>query len=343
MHLLLQGTTPQAAPTTPTNTALAPAATFGRPGHRIGADLTDRLPSLRQRQEPPRSETPPKPRLRISRHRCQPIAPRLAHHVFTKGEWRKARLRDHPRVPLTISLARPGGHAPITHAEISAIADTGAQSDLWSLEHFLACGFSREELHPISLSLSAANRSPIRIEGAFFATLATTSPSGGTASCHSMVYVSSSVSDMYLSHESLLNLGLLSPTFPSVNGSAAQPRALPPQSAPRERSPRAAPRLPTHVTRHARALYVRSRLNDRLCYRFPVPRRTTSGWRPGCSSATLRPRSKRAPTEPSLACKAPQWRSTWTPQPPLRHATPLRTCPYIGSSGSTLTSSATKP
>ena len=156
---------------------------------------------------------------------ASPPAPRLAHHVFTKGEWRKARLRDHPRVPLTISLARPGGHAPITHAEISAIADTGAQSDLWSLEHFLACGFSREELHPISLSLSAANRSPIRIEGAFFATLATTSPSGGTASCHSMVYVSSSVSDMYLSHESLLNLGLLPPMFPAVNGSAAQPRA----------------------------------------------------------------------------------------------------------------------
>ena len=74
-------------------------------------------------------------------------------------------------------------------------------------------------------STQSANRSPIRIEGAFFATLATKFPSGGTASCHSMVYISSSVSDMYLSHESLLNLGLLPPTFPSVNGSAAQPRA----------------------------------------------------------------------------------------------------------------------
>ncbi|KAI9534597.1 hypothetical protein NQZ68_012830 [Dissostichus eleginoides] len=28
-------------------------------------------------------------------------------------------------------------------ARISAVADTGAQSDLWSLEEFLACGFAR--------------------------------------------------------------------------------------------------------------------------------------------------------------------------------------------------------
>ena len=82
-----------------------------------------------------------------------PSAPRLAHHIFTKGEWRQARLRDHPRVPLTISLVQPGrvgnhtrGNATMNQAEVTAIADTGAQSDLWSLDSFLACGFSREDL-----------------------------------------------------------------------------------------------------------------------------------------------------------------------------------------------------
>ena len=39
-----------------------------------------------------------------------------------------------------------------------------------------------------------------------------------------MVYVSSSVTNMHLLHKSVLNLGLLPPTFPSVNGSTAQPR-----------------------------------------------------------------------------------------------------------------------
>ena len=156
----------------------------------------------------------------------KPFAARLDHHIFSKGEWKRARLRDHPRLPITISLSRPGGTdssnfttSSDIHAEVSAIADTGAQSDLWSLSDFIACGFSREQLHPISLSLSAANRSPISIEGAFFARLATQSSSGNITACHSMVYVSSSVKDMYLSYDSLLNLGLLPLTFPSLDNS----------------------------------------------------------------------------------------------------------------------------
>ena len=150
----------------------------------------------------------------------------LEHHIFSKGEWRRARLRDHPRAPVTITLAHPrrGSNETNSHtpqAEVTAIADTGAQSDLWSLSEFLSCGFSRDELQPIRLSLSAANRSPIAIEGAFFAKLTTKSSSGKATSCHSMVYVSSSVRDMYLSYESLLNLGLLPCTFPSSSDSVA--------------------------------------------------------------------------------------------------------------------------
>ena len=140
----------------------------------------------------------------------------LSHHIFSKGEWRRARLRDHPRVPITIALDKPRQstigsrhHATAPLADVSAIADTGAQSDLWALSDFLACGFSNDDLRPVRMSLSAANRSPISIEGAFFAKLTTKSPQGGESSCRSMVYVSSSVHDMYLSYESLLDLGLL--------------------------------------------------------------------------------------------------------------------------------------
>ncbi|KAI9524967.1 hypothetical protein NQZ68_012477 [Dissostichus eleginoides] len=75
-------------------------------------------------------------------------------------------------------------------ARISAVADTGAQSDLWALEEFLACGFARDDLRPVSLSLSAANRSRRPAAG------------GCVTSCRSMVYVSSSVRAMYLSYES---------------------------------------------------------------------------------------------------------------------------------------------
>ena len=147
----------------------------------------------------------------------------LDHHIFNKGEWKRAHLRNHPRVPITISVdasaqARYGANTRTlnAHAEVSAIADTGAQSDVWSLSDFLACGFLREDLLPVSLGLSAANRSPISIEGAFFAKLTTKLHTGEETSCRSMVYVSSSVQAMYLSYDSLLNLGLLSKDFPSL-------------------------------------------------------------------------------------------------------------------------------
>ena len=138
--------------------------------------------------------------------RCAPVT--LDHHIFTKGEWTRVRLRDHPRVPITISIDTS---AKARHR--TPIADTGAQSDLWSMTDFLACGFSREDLLPVRVGLSAANRSPISIEGAFLAKLTTKLHNGEVTSCRSMDYVSSSVQTMYLSYDSLLNLGILSKYF----------------------------------------------------------------------------------------------------------------------------------
>ncbi|XP_077359925.1 uncharacterized protein LOC144005545 [Festucalex cinctus] len=155
-------------------------------------------------------------------HKPAPI--RLEHHIFTKGEWRRAKLRDHPRVSVAISIDRPvgqgsgdGSRGPVKPVNVSAIADTGAQSDLWSLEEFLACGFSRDDLYPVCLGLSAANRSPINIVGAFFAELSTVPGRGDVAvtSSRCMMYVSNSVHAMYLSYDTLLNLGLLPVGFPS--------------------------------------------------------------------------------------------------------------------------------
>eukprot|EP00794_Sanderia_malayensis_P000859 gene859-151_t len=145
-------------------------------------------------------------------------APKMEHHIFTKGGWRRARPRDHPRLPITISLDQPTTIADKHHriqVTTTAIADTGAQSDLWSLDEYLSCGFLRDDLTPVKLSLAAANRSPISLEGAFFAKLSVTLRNGQTTSSRSMVYVSNSVRALYLSYETLLNLGLLSQNFPS--------------------------------------------------------------------------------------------------------------------------------
>ena len=149
---------------------------------------------------------------------------KVDHQVFTAGEWKRARLRANPRVAITVSMdtsaqARYGvpKTLPNTAVEVEAIADTGAQSDLWSLADFLSCGFTRDSLLPVTLSLSAANRSPIVIEGAFFAKLTARSRHGEVSFCRSMVYVSSTVWDMYLSYDSMLSLGILATDFPSFD------------------------------------------------------------------------------------------------------------------------------
>ena len=162
----------------------------------------------------------------------------LDHKVFTAGEWKRARLRPHPRVTVTISVdtsaqAKHGHPTPATNAraEVSAVADTGAQSDLWALSEFLAAGFSRESLIPVTMGLSAANRSPISIEGAFFAKLTAKPLNSEESSCRSMVYVSSSVQSMYLSYDTMLNLGILANDFPSF-ASLSGPDVTPTQDTP---------------------------------------------------------------------------------------------------------------
>jgi hypothetical protein len=142
---------------------------------------------------------------------------RLDHHIFTAGEWKRAHLRAHPTVRIKISIDKPArtrSARSTVNATVDAIADTGAQSDLWSLSEFLAHGFSKDELSPVTLGLSAANRSPIPIEGAFFARIETAS--SDDKSTRAMVYVSSAVKTMYLSYDTLLNLGLLPKCFPDT-------------------------------------------------------------------------------------------------------------------------------
>ena len=79
------------------------------------------------------------------------------------------------------------------------IADSGAMSNLWSLEQYLGCGFKKEDLKPASLDITAANRNRMNIIGVFEAIIQGQSPDGETASSSSPIYVSDSVNDFFLS------------------------------------------------------------------------------------------------------------------------------------------------
>jgi len=105
---------------------------------------------------------------------------------------------------------------PTKSVEVVGIADTGAQSNLWSLDQFLAAGFRKADLSPATLSLNAANKSPIRIDGAFFANMVGTSKTDKDVSCRSMIYVSRDVKTLYLSYDTMLDLAIINPGFPTI-------------------------------------------------------------------------------------------------------------------------------
>ena len=168
--------------------------------------------------------------------RIQPQSRSIAldHHIFTAGEWRRAKLRKHPRIEVQVSVLKNGKESitgPNKSTTITAITDSGAQSNIWSQRAFHDAGFPRSALSPVSLSLKSANSSSIKINGAFFARISGTSPHGEVLSCQTMVYVSDQVSDLFLSHDTMVDLLIVSQDFPEI-GSATPCYADPPPIAP---------------------------------------------------------------------------------------------------------------
>ena len=154
---------------------------------------------------------------------------RLPHHIFSKGQWRRARFLDHPTLQLEVTVL-PSDYAAfrrqcpnISPSLITAIADTGAQSCLWSMSAFLAAGFSSSDLIPVTLDLSAANTSPIPVAGAVLLHLSVPSAKGNRPSCAAMVYVSSAARGFYLSWEVMMDLGIVSSNFPSLESPTLSP------------------------------------------------------------------------------------------------------------------------
>ena len=124
----------------------------------------------------------------------------------------------HPLITVCVSVDKSWcrtRHGPIVARKVPAIADTGAQTNVRSLRHFLAAGFDRSILIPAS-DLVAANHSGINIVEAFFAVIKGLEANKTEVQCHAMIYVSADVSHLYLSQATLTDLGVLSPQFPLI-------------------------------------------------------------------------------------------------------------------------------
>ncbi len=130
-------------------------------------------------------------------------------------------VRSHPRVDITLTHATTGRSVPV-----NCIVDSGAQSNMWSLDDFHRCGFSDRDLEPVRLKISAANGQPLVIAGAFRAELQGTSPDGRLVKCQSLVYVSQSVRHFYLSYDAMKELAIVNDNFPTVGDHLSESSSL---------------------------------------------------------------------------------------------------------------------
>ena len=120
-------------------------------------------------------------------------------------------VRDHPKIDLRISHVGNAKCAPVI-----AIADTGAQSNIWGMEDFLNAGFEIKDLVRANLKITAANKESLPIAGGFLAHIEGDSVSGEAVSCKAMVYVSEAVSGLFLSFDTLICLQIVNAQFPVI-------------------------------------------------------------------------------------------------------------------------------
>ena len=143
-----------------------------------------------------------------------------SHAVFPNHDRAHVGISEHPTVHVSVSLeletSHPGRLQPQFNAVgVSAIADSGAQTNVWSFNEFIRRGFPQQCLAPAP-DLAAANLSPISVEGSFMALIQGASQSGTLMSCRAMIYVSKDVNTLYLSRDTLVALGIVTSTFPLI-------------------------------------------------------------------------------------------------------------------------------
>ena len=150
-----------------------------------------------------------------------------AHHIFTKGQWRRAGFLNHPEVnlpmPVNASEAFRRCCPIVAQTVITATTETGAQSCPWSMTGFLAAGLTPSDLIPASLDMVEANTSPIKIAGAITLPLQGHSPVSEPFPFSTMEYSCEAARGIYLSCEAVMDLGIVPPNFPSVGAATGPP------------------------------------------------------------------------------------------------------------------------
>ena len=160
-----------------------------------------------------------------SQHATSDVAA-LNHHIYDEqtNTWRRRASEAHPYLKLDISIHpedyRQLGHTPTPTPSrphrIEAMADTGCQISLTGTATLRTLGMRTEDLLPVKMQMSAANKAPISILGAIVARFTGIDPQGNTAQTRQMVYVTEQADKTFLSREACRALRLIPTSFPSI-------------------------------------------------------------------------------------------------------------------------------
>ena len=145
----------------------------------------------------------------------------LNHHVCTTfGKWVPSRVEAHPRVEVTLRLAREDYgqlHLPEPkedqRVKKQAVTDTGAMMVVVGVGVSESMKIKRSELIPVGLKISTADSSKMSLLGA---ALMEISEDGSIRKSKQLVYVAGGVTSIFLSQQVCRELGVIGKTFASI-------------------------------------------------------------------------------------------------------------------------------
>ena len=121
--------------------------------------------------------------------------------------------QHHPTVSFRI------GNNNLKHprmAKVTAVADTGAMSNVWGRKNFERAGFNVNELKPTNVKIRAANGQNMNVLGTLYALFEGKSVKNEIVQCIDNVFITDDVNDFFLSNKTMQMLYIVDENFPTI-------------------------------------------------------------------------------------------------------------------------------
>lgn len=150
---------------------------------------------------------------------------KMSHREYTEIDgWVTNKDNKHPLITVGIEVSEVDfmnfgyqlSTKPLHSVSRIAIADTGAMTMVAGKELVAGLGLTISDLIPVSIELSAANNSKLRILGGMFITVWGRATSGEKLATRQLCYIQDTDNKVYLSRSACENLGLISNRFPLI-------------------------------------------------------------------------------------------------------------------------------